>query len=94
MQLQRARQKKEEPPPEFLDLCRLLALKTFPKIEDPLFQNFHNDKAERMLMSTFIAGQQFRFQMPVTVDQAIQIAITVFEAEGQEERNLVFFFEF
>jgi len=35
-------------------------------------------------------GQQVRFQMPATVDQALQIAITVFEAE-QEKRNLAFF---
>jgi len=30
--------------------------------------------------------------MPVTVDLALQIAITVFEAEAQEKRNLAFFF--
>jgi hypothetical protein len=50
-----------------------------------------------MLLSTFIAGlagnpgQQVKFQMPPTVDQALQIAITVFEAEAQEKRNAVFF---
>jgi hypothetical protein len=30
--------------------------------------------------------------MPATVDLALQIAITVFEAEAQEKRNLTFFF--
>jgi len=51
-----------------------------------------------MLLSTFIAGisgnpgQQVRFQMPATVDLALQIAVTVFEAEAQEKRNLAFFF--
>ena len=51
-----------------------------------------------MLLSTFIAElsghpeQQVRFQMPATVDLALHIAITVFEAEAQEKRNLVFFF--
>jgi hypothetical protein len=51
-----------------------------------------------MLLSTFIAGlsgnpgQQVRYQIPVTVDQALQIAITVFEAEAEEKRNLAFFF--
>jgi hypothetical protein len=50
-----------------------------------------------MLLSTFIAGlsgnpgQQVRYQMPATVDQALQIAITVFEAEAQEKRNLALF---
>jgi hypothetical protein len=29
--------------------------------------------------------------MPATVDQALQIAMTVFEAEAEEKRNLVFF---
>jgi len=54
-----------------------------------------------MLLSTFIVGlsgnlgQQVRFQMPATVDRALQIAITVFEAEAQDKRNLaVFFFKF
>jgi len=50
-----------------------------------------------MLLPTFIAGmsgnpgQQVRFQMPATADEALQIAITVFEAEAQEKRNLAFF---
>jgi len=50
-----------------------------------------------MLLSTFIAGllgspgQQLRFQMPATVDKALQIAVTVFEAEAQEKRKLAFF---
>jgi hypothetical protein len=96
-QLQRARQKKDESPQDFLDRCRSLAMKTVPKVEDPVLQKFHYDQAQRMLLSTFIAGlagnpgQQVRFQMPPTVDQALQIAITVFEAEAQEKRNVAFF---
>jgi len=49
-----------------------------------------------MLLSTFIAGvsenprQQLRFQVPATVDKALQIAVTVFEAEAQGKRNLTF----
>jgi len=72
-------------------------MKTVPKVEDPLLQKFHYDQAQRMLLSTFIAGvsgnpgQQLRFQMPATVDKALQIAVTVFEAEAQEKRNLAFF---
>ena len=62
-----------------------------------MLQKFHYDQAQRMLLSIFIArlsgdpGQRVRFQMPVTADQALQIAITVFEAEAQEKRNLAFF---
>jgi hypothetical protein len=92
-QLQRARQRKDESPQDFLDRCHSLAMKTVPKVEDPQHQKFHYDQAERMLLSTFIAGlagnpgQQVKFQMPPTVDEALQIAITMFEAEAQEKRN-------
>jgi len=50
-----------------------------------------------MLLSTFIAGlygnpgQQIRFQMAATLDQALHIPIRVFEAETQEKRRLAFF---
>ena len=72
-------------------------MNTIPKVEDPLLQKFHHDQAQRMLLSTFIAGlsgnagQQVRFKMPATVDQALQIATTVLDAEAQEKRNLAFF---
>jgi hypothetical protein len=56
MQLQTARQQKDETPREFLDRCRSLAVKTVPKVEDPLLQKFHYDQAVRVLLSTFIAG--------------------------------------
>jgi hypothetical protein len=97
MQLQTARQKKAETPQEFLDRCRSQAMKTVPKVEESSFKKFHYDQAQRMLLSTFIAGLlgssglMVRFQMPATVDHALQIAITVFEAEAQDKRNLAFF---
>ena len=97
MQLQTAKQQKNKTPREFLDRCRSIAMKTVPKVEDPLLQKFHYDQAQRMLLSTFIAGpsgnpgRHVRFQMPSTVYLALQIAITVFEAETQEKRNLAFF---
>ena len=97
MQLQTAKQQKDETPREILDRCRSLAMKTVLKVEDPLLQKFHYDQAQRMLLSTFIAGlsgnsgRQVRFEMPSTVDLVLQIAITVFEAEAQEKRNLAFF---
>jgi hypothetical protein len=56
MQLQTARQKKDETPQEFLDWCCSLAIKTVPKVEDPVLQKFHYDRAQRMLLSKFIAG--------------------------------------
>ena len=97
MQLQTAKQQKHETPREFLDRCRSLAMNTVPKVEDPVLQKFHYNQAQRMLLSTFIAGlvgnlgQMCRFHMPATVDLALQIATTVFEAEAQEKRNSAFF---
>ena len=35
-------------------------------------------------------GQQCRFKMPATVDRALQIATTVFEAETREKKNIFF----
>ena len=72
-------------------------MKTVPKVDDPLLQKFHYDQAQRTLLSSFTAGlggnggQQDRFKMPATVDQALQTAITVFEAEAQGKRDLAFF---
>jgi hypothetical protein len=97
MQLQTARQKRDETPQEFLDRCRSLAMRTVPKVEDLMLQKFHYDQAQRLLLSSFIAGldghagQQCRFQKPSTVDQALGIAVTVYEAERQQKRNLAFF---
>jgi len=45
MQLQTTNQMKDETPHKFLDRCRSLAMKTVPKVEDPLFQKFHYDQA-------------------------------------------------
>ena len=56
MQLQTARQKKDETPQEFLDRCRSLAMKTVPKVEDPLLQKFYHGQVQRVLLSTFIPG--------------------------------------
>ena len=98
MQLQTARQRKGETLQEFLDCCRSLAMKTACKVEDPLLQKIHYDLTQQMLLSTFTAvlfgnpGQQVRFKMLATVGQALQIAITAFEAEVQEKRDLAFFF--
>jgi len=41
MQLQTARKRKDETPPEVWDWCRSPAMKTVPKVEDPLLQKLH-----------------------------------------------------
>jgi hypothetical protein len=86
LQLQSARQGKDETPQDFAAWLRSLALRTVPKVDDPLLQAFHYEQAERMILSTFIAGllgnrgQQVLFRMARTVE-AVQIVVTVFEAE-------------
>jgi hypothetical protein len=76
---------------------RALAIRTVQKVDDPVLQVFHYEQAERMILSTFISvllgspGQQLRFRMSTTVEEAVQIAVTVFEAEKQERRNQTFF---
>jgi hypothetical protein len=91
LQLQTARQGRDETPQGFADRCRSLAQKTVPKVEDPNLQKFHYDQAERMMLAAFISGlqgnpgQQVRFRMPRSMEEALQIAVTVHEAEAREK---------
>jgi len=74
-----------------------LALKTVPQGDNPELHKFHFQQAERMLLFTFIAGlignagQQMRIKLPQLLDVALQIAVTVFEAEALEKRNETFY---
>jgi hypothetical protein len=96
-QLQLARQKKDEWPQEFADRYRRLARKTVPQVEDPTTQKLHYGQTERMLLATFTSGlignpgRQVRYSMPRTMEEALQIAITVTQAEIQERRNEAFY---
>jgi hypothetical protein len=97
MKLQTARQNKTEGPQEFADRRRALAPKIFCKINDPLAQLVHQENAERMLLATYVAGltgtpgRQVRYANPQTVQQALQIALSVQEAEKQERFNSSFY---
>jgi hypothetical protein len=97
IKLQTERQRADETPQEFADRCRSLALKTVPKVDNPELQKFHFQQAERMLLSTFIAGlienagQQVRLKSPQTLEEALQVAVVVYEAEAQEKRNETFY---
>jgi hypothetical protein len=92
-----AKQRKDESPQEFADRCRMLALKTIPKVEDPVVQKIHYDEADRMLLASFIsglwgpAGREVRYAMPPNLDDAIKLATTVNQAEIQERRNESFY---
>jgi hypothetical protein len=53
MQLQTAKQKRDETPQEFFDRCSL-AVRTVPKVEDPMLQKCHYDHAQHMLLSSLL----------------------------------------
>jgi hypothetical protein len=96
IQLQTAKQKKGETPQEFADRYRALAHKTVLKVDDPTLQKFHYDQAQRMLLAAFttrlagMPGQLVRFRLLQTIGEALQIAVTVYEADAQENRDITF----
>lgn len=100
LKLQTARQGKNETPQEFLDRCRALARKITCKVDDPLAQRVHQENAERMLLASFVAGltgvpgRQVRYANPQTVQHALQVALSVQEAEKQERFNNSFYTRF
>jgi hypothetical protein len=92
VQLQTARKMANGAPRELADRCLFLAQRTVKKVEDPILQKCHVDQAGRMLLAAFISGLignpgQVRFKMPQTLEEALQIATTAYEAEIQEKRN-------
>jgi hypothetical protein len=99
LQLQTARQRRDETPQEFADRCRSLAQKTIVVTEDPALQRFHHEQAERMLLASFTAGllgqagKQVRYARPSRIAEALEIAIAVEQAELQEKRNEAFYLE-
>ena len=100
MKLQTARQERSETPQQFADRCRALSQKIVCKVDDPLAQRIHYENAERLLLASFVAGltgvpgRQVRYANPQTMEQALQIAITVQEAEKQEKFNESFYTRF
>ena len=90
MQLQTARQRRNEGPQEFADRWRVLAQKLVCKVDDPQAQRIHQENAERMLLAAFVSGligtpgKQCRYSNPQTLQQALSIALTVEQAERQE----------
>jgi hypothetical protein len=99
LQLQTAKQGRSESPKEFADRIRSLALLTIPHTDDPVTQRIYAEQAERMLLSSYIAGLsetpglQVRYRMPTTLEEAVQIATSVGQAESQERTEGAFFLE-
>jgi hypothetical protein len=95
--LQMARQGRNEIPQEFADRCRKLAQRITGQSDDPVVQGVHRENAERMLLASYISGliaqpgKQVRYANPVSMDQAIRIAVSVDKAKRQEKFNNNFY---
>jgi hypothetical protein len=95
--LQMARQGRNESPQEFANRCRTLGQRITGQSDDPVVQGVHRENAERMLLASYISGfigqpgKQVRYAAPVSMDQAIRIAVSVDEAERQEKFNNSFY---
>jgi len=100
MKLQSARQGRNGSPQEFADRCRGLAQKIMGKTDDPVAQRVHRENAARMLLASLISGlaekvgKHVRCQNPRNLEQALQIALAVQEAEKQEKFNESFYTRF
>ena len=90
MRLQTGIQGRNESPQEFPDRCRELSQKIVCKVDDPVVQHIHKENADRMLLASFvsgltgISGTQLRYQNLPTIEKALIIALTVQEAEKEE----------
>jgi hypothetical protein len=96
-QLQTARQRRDESQQSFDDRIRGLGQKIVPQVADAAQQKIYNEQAERMMLASFISGlsgtpgKQVRFSLPGTMEDALSIAITVHQAQLQEQRNDAFY---
>jgi len=96
MQLQTARQRRNEGPQEFADRCWALAQKLVCKVDDSQAQRIHQENAERKLLAAFVSGligmpgNQCRYSNPQNLQQALSIALTVEQAEKQDLFTIAF----
>ncbi|PNF41928.1 hypothetical protein B7P43_G14829 [Cryptotermes secundus] len=91
--LHEATQSKDESPIQFLDRCRALRAKTIRKSADPTEQRTLKEEADFRLLTSFIycmkreAGRELRIRNPKTSDQALNIAIVVYNDKRVELRH-------
>jgi hypothetical protein len=85
---------------QFADRCKNLVKKVVCKVDDPVAQRVHNENAERLTLASFVTGltgipgRQVRYGNPQTLEQALQIALSVQEAERQEKFSDSFYAKF
>lgn len=90
MKLHTMRQLKGEGARDFLDRCRSVSQKITCKANDPAARQDHYELVEDLLLASFkygltgVPGRQVRYSSPTTIEQALQTAISVQEAEKQE----------
>jgi hypothetical protein len=76
--------------PKSSGTCRKLCEKTIRKVDNEVTQIILNEEAERRLVATYvnglkgIVGQQVKFRMPASMDEAVRLAITIENAEQQK----------
>jgi hypothetical protein len=85
--LQDATQDKGESVEEFADWCRRLCQRTVRCMVDEAMQRIIHEEAERWLVAAYInglagiVGQQVRFRMPSTLEEAVEVAVSLSNAE-------------
>jgi hypothetical protein len=90
MQMQTARQRRNEGPQEFADRRRALAQKLVCKTDDAQAQRIYQENAERMLLASFVSGligtpgRHCRFSYSRNIQQVLTLALTVEQAEKQD----------
>ena len=88
-----AAQDRDESAEEFGVRCRKLCHRTIRKVQDEGVQRIINEEAERRLLAAYIrglrgvVGQQVEFEMPMKLEQAVKLAVTV--ENIQKHRQMV-----
>jgi hypothetical protein len=91
--LHEATQGKAESPSQSLDRSRSLSSKTIRRGNNPVEQRILKEEAEFRLLTSFIygmrgeAGRELRYRNPETLDQALNIAIVVYNAKKLEHQH-------
>ena len=97
MRLQTAKHSRYESIQESADRCRALAQKIVCKVDDAVVQRIHYEKADRLLLASFVGGltgipgMQVRFSNPQSLDQALKTALSVQEEEKHESFSEIFY---
>jgi hypothetical protein len=99
LQLQRAKQLPEEGIREFSDRVVNLGRKIIPQLDDPNAQHKCNVLANKMIIAAFTEGlrgnlgNHARIAVPTKMEDAVNIALTVEQAEASKKHGDTFYVE-